>query len=413
MSLTWHYSALTADGQIQRGQAQGPDEAHVVAGLRRNGLTPVRVMPQSERSALGGLHVSFSLPRAGLKRTQVTDITRELALMLGAGLDLDRALRFLIETLPETGRAGSRASKVLVELRDAMRNGGSFASALSTRADCFTPLYINLVKAGEAGGALGEALDRLATLMERERKLTTSIQSSLIYPAILVVASIGSVVLLLTGVLPQFVPLFAEAGAQLPLLTRFVIAAGDFLTHWGLVLLLGSVAAVFVLRAFLAQPAFRLRFDQTLLRLPVTGSLARDVMAARLTRTLGTLLQNGVSLLGALKISEDVIGNRAGAQAVAEAAAVAREGGGLSRPLETSGLFPPRAIHLMRLGEETAQLGPLCLRAAELHEEAVRVGLQRLVALLVPTITVVMGAVVAGIVSALLLAMLGLNDLAH
>lgn len=396
-----------------RGEAQGPDEAYVVAELRRNGLTPVRVRPQSERGALGGLQVSFSLRRTGLRRSQVTDITRELALMLGAGLDLDRALRFLIETLPETGRAGSRSSAVLVELRDAMRNGGSFASALTTRADSFTPLYINLVKAGEAGGALGEALERLATLMERERKLTTSIQSALIYPAILVVASIGSVVLLLTGVLPQFVPLFADAGAQLPFLTQCVIAAGDFLTRWGLVLLLGCVAAVFVLRALLAQPACRMRFDQILLRLPVVGTLSRNIMAARLTRTLGTLLQNGVSLLSALKISEDVIGNRAGALAVAQAALTAREGGGLSRPLEAAGVFPPRAIHLMRLGEETAQLAPLCLRAAELHEEAVRVGLQRLVALLVPAITVIMGAVVAGIVSALLLAMLGLNDLAH
>ncbi|OUJ03008.1 type II secretion system F family protein [Acetobacter cibinongensis] len=413
MSLTWHYSALTVAGQLQRGQTQGPDEAHVVAYLRRSGLTPVRVTAQSERGRLAGLHISFTLRRTGLRRSQVADITRELALMLGAGLDLDRALRFLIETLPETGRAGLRARTVLIELRDAMRNGGSFATALATRSDSFTPLYINLVKAGEAGGALGEALDRLATLMERERKLTISIQSALIYPAILVVASIGSVVLLLTGVLPQFVPLFAEAGAQLPFLTRCVIAAGDFLTRWGLGLLLGCLAAMFMLRALLAQPAFRLRFDQTLLRLPVVGALSRNIMAARLTRTLGTLLQNGVSLLSALKISEDVIGNRAGAGAVAAAALVAREGGGLSRPLESTGLFPPRAIHLMRLGEETAQLGPLCLRAAELHEDAVRVDLQRLVALLVPAITVVMGAVVAGIVSALLLAMLGLNDLAH
>nr|WP_298796334.1 type II secretion system F family protein [uncultured Acetobacter sp.] len=413
MSATWRYTALTSDGQLKRGHAQGADEKHVIADLRRSGLTPVRVRQQSERGGLGWLQVSFSLRRAGVSRAQVTDITRELALMLGAGLDLDRGLRFLIETLPEKGGAGRRSRAVLIQLREAMRNGGSFASALATRADCFSPLYINLVKAGEAGGALGDSLDRLATLMERERKLTTSIQSALIYPAILVVASIGSVVLLLTGVLPQFVPLFAEAGAQLPLVTRIVIAAGDFLKNWGLAMLLMFIGGAFCLRALLARPAFRLGFDQVLLRLPVAGSLSQDVMAARLTRTLGTLLQNGVSLLSALKISEDVIGNRAGAQAVAEAALIAREGGGLSRPLEAAGVFPPRAIHLMRLGEETAQLGPLCLRAAELHEEAVRIGLQRLVALLVPAITVVMGAVVAGIVSALLLAMLGLNDLAH
>lgn len=408
MSAVWSYTALAADGALHRGRAEGPDEAHVVAALRRGGLTPVRVVPASGRGWSGP---SFSwggpVRRAGLSRREVTEMTRELALMLGAGLDLDRALRFLAETMP-----GRRPRAVLVALRDTMRGGGSFAAALSTRADCFPPLYVGLVRAGEAGGALGAALDRLAALMERERSLAASIHSALIYPAILIVASAASVVLLLTEVLPQFVPLFEEAGAQLPAVTRGVIAAGDFLTRRGLLLLFLILLGGVLFRALLTQPGFRLGFDRLVLRAPVAGGLARDVMAARLTRTLGTLLQNGVPLLAALRISEGVIGNRAGVRAVEAAALTAREGGGLARRLAESGVFPARATHLMQLGEETAQLGSLCLRAAELHEEAARIGLQRLVSLLVPAITVVMGAIVAGIVSALLLAMLGLNDLA-
>jgi len=406
MSTAWHYTALGVDGQLRQGQAEGEAEAHVVAELRKAGLTPVRIV-----RATGAKHRTLSLSlswrRRGLSRRAVTEITRELALMLAAGLDLDRALRFLVETVADV-----RAREVLEEVRDAMRGGGAFATALTQRPESFTPLYIGLVRAGESGGALGDALERLATLMERERSLNSAIQSALIYPAILVIASVGSVVLLLTQVLPQFVPLFEEAGAQLPMATQIVIAAGSTLSHWGLALLLGVVLGAFALRALLGNPSFRLVWDRMVLRLPVLGTLARDIMAARLTRTLGTLLQNGMPLLGALRICEDVIGNRAGVQAVEAAAVVTRAGGGLARPLAAAGVFPGRTIHLLQLGEETAQIGPLALRAAELHEEAARIGLQRLVALLVPAITVIMGAIVAGIVSALLLAMLGLNDLA-
>ena len=174
-----------------------------------------------------------------------------------------------------------------------------------------------------------------------------------------------------------------------------------------LLILLGLLA-----RQALKRPGPRLATDRTLLRIPVIGGLQREIVAARFTRTLGTLLINGVPLIGALGIAQDAIGNRAGVAAIERAAIMAKGGAGLARPLEESSVFPARTIHLLRLGEETAQLGPMALRAAEIHEERTRLGVQRLLALLVPSITIVMGAAIAGIVASLMLAMLGLNDLA-
>ena len=221
-----------------------------------------------------------------------------------------------------------------------------------------------------------------------------------------------SITLLLTRVLPQFVPLFEQSGAALPDATRLLITAGALVSDYGLFALAVLGVLGIGARIALRRPSTRLMLDRLVLRLPVVGALAGEVMAARFTRTLGALLSNGVPLIGALSIVQEVIGNRAGMAAVADATMSAKDGAGLSRSLERAGIFPPRTVHLLRLGEETAQLGQMALRAAAIHEETTRIGLQRLVALLVPFITVVMGAVILAIVSALLLAMLGLNDLA-
>ncbi len=302
---------------------------------------------------------------------------------------------------------------VLDGIRAAVRDGSTLHAALGRYPDSFPRLYLGLVRAAEAGGDLSSTLERLATLMERERALVTTLQSAMIYPTMLALAAIGSIVLLLTRVLPQFVPLFEQNGAALPRSTQMLITAGDILSSDGLFLLLGLVLLGILVRQALRQERARLFVDRTLLRLPTIGLLMREVLAARFTRTLGTLLGNGVPLIGAMSIVRDVIGNLAVLGAIDRAIESAKGGAGLSRTLEAAGIFPARAIHLLRLGEETAQLGPMALRAAEIHEAQVRIRVERLVALLVPVITVIMGAAVAGIVSSLLLAMLSLNDLAQ
>jgi general secretion pathway protein F len=406
----WRYTAIDRTGQAISGTMPAADEAAVLARLHRDAAIPLKVS-QAHSGLFGALAGALAGSTTGgenLSRQDVTNLTRELATMLAAGQDLDRALRFLVETAPT-----KRVARILGSLRDEVRDGSAFAAALSRRPKSFSRLYVGLVRAGEAGGSLAETLERLADLMERERSLAATVQSALIYPALLTVAAIGAVALLLTQVLPQFVPLFEQNGAALPASTQFLIDAGDAVSRYGLTALLVLLALVVAARAALRDTSVRLAFDAMKLRLPIIGGLAREIMAARLARTLGSLLQNRVSLIPALSIVRDVLGNEAGVRAIDAATASASGGAGLSRSLGESGLFPVRLVHLLRLGEETAQLGPMALRAAAIHEERVRISTQRMVALLTPTITIAMGAVIAGIVSSLLLAMLSLNDLAQ
>jgi general secretion pathway protein F len=337
----------------------------------------------------------------------VADITRELAVMLAAGQDLDRALRFLVDTAQS-----ARVRGILTQLRDAVRDGAPFAAALSQHPKSFPRLYIGLIRAGEAGGNLGPTLARLADLLERERALRSTVISALIYPIILVVVGVGAIIMLLTQVLPQFTPLFEQAGAALPGPTQFVMDLGWAVSAYWLYATAALLILVMAARQALQRPGIRIVWDRLMFRLPVAGKLAREVMAARLSRTLGTLLQNGVPLVSALGIVVEVIGNTAAEAALRATTESAKGGAGLSRPLQASGIFPIRMVYLLRLGEETAQLGAMAIRAAEIHEEQSRLGIQRVVSLMVPVLIILIGGAVAGIVSSLMLAMLSLTDLA-
>jgi general secretion pathway protein F len=404
--VLFRYSAIDPGGKLATGEIDAESAADVVALLRRQGNIPMGAEPASSAGRFSALlHLEFG--RAVLRRQEVANLTAELAVMLGAGQDLDHALRFLVETA-----TNKRLRGVLEQIRAKVRDGGSLASAMAAHPGSFSKLYLGLVRAGEAGGTLAPTLSHLAELLDRERALSATIVSALIYPSLLMIAAIGSIVLLLTEVLPQFVPMFEQNGAKLPTPTRLLIAAGDAVSAYGLYGLLAVFLALVLARQALKRPGPRLALDKLLLRLPLTGGLTREVLAARFSRTLGTLLLNGVSLIAALGIVRDALGNQAAVLAVEQATASAKDGAGLSQPLARSAIFPARMIHLLRLGEETAQLGAMSLRAAEVHEAKARQGMQRLVSLLVPAITILMGAAIAGVVSSLLLAILALNDLA-
>jgi general secretion pathway protein F len=402
----FHYRAIAPGGKIVEGDLDAADEAALVAQLRRHGNIVMRAEPDGRRK---GRQFSIDfLPRAKLRRQEIAHLTGELAAMLAAGQDLDRALLFATEIAPNR-----RVALVVQKIRETVRDGGNFAHALSLVPHTFSRLYIGLVRAGEQAGALAPTLGRLTELLERERALSATVTSALIYPAVLLAAATGSIILLLTHVLPQFVPMFEQSGASLPWSTQMMIGAGHAIGRWGLPALVATAVGLLAASRVLQQPKARLLFDRMRLHLPIFGALAREIMAARLTRTLGTLLLNGVPLVNALEIARDVLGNTAGVAALESAAAGARQGSGLARPLAQSGLFPKRTIHLLQLGEETAQLGAMSLRAAELHEERIRLAVQRLVSLLTPAITIGMGGIVALIVGSVMQAMLGLNTLAQ
>jgi general secretion pathway protein F len=403
---TFRYTAIGAGGERQGGLMEAATAAEVIARLQRQGSMPVRAEPADQAPRWSGLLRLDISGRRGLRKQDVADLIRELATMLTAGQDLDRALRFMQETAP------TRVRPTITGLRDAVRDGSPLSAAMARYPASFPPMHVGLVRAGEAGGNLGPTLARIADLLDRQRALASTVTSALIYPAVLMVAMIGAVTLLLTQVLPQFVPMFEQSGAKLPPSTQFLIAAGGFVQAYGLLLLAAFLVLGLTARAALRQDAIGLVADRLLLRLPVIGGLLREVLAARFTRVLGTLLLNGVALIPGLAIVREAMGNRAGRLAVEKASLAARGGGALTPELERAGVFPPRAIHLLRLGEETAQLGAMALRAADIHEDRTRLATQRLTALLVPAITILMGLAVGGIVASLMTAMLSLNDLA-
>lgn len=396
-----------ADGELVTAVMEAEDEAAVLRALRSQGHSPLRVEPLGRWPVLPALGRLGAGPGRALDAEEVMQLTRELGTMLQAGQDLDRSLRFVVENADS-----ARVRAVAADLRDQVRQGSTLNAALERHARSFPPLYVGLVRAGEAGGALGETLERLGVLLERQRALARTVRAALVYPVLLLVAAMASVVLLVTQVLPQFALMFEESGATMPALTRALLEGGRLVGAWWMHALLLFLVLLLVLRAQLRRPGPRRIADALLLRLPVAGPLAREVLSARFARTLGALLQNGTQLITALGIVRGVMGNLVAVEAVDAAIASARRGAGLSEPLEQSGVFQPRLVNLLRLGESTARIGPLALRAAEILEGEIQLRTQRLVAMMVPVITVVMGGVIAALVGSLLLAMLSINDLA-
>jgi general secretion pathway protein F len=403
----FHYTAVDAAGKRLKGVADGETVMAVADSLHSQGCLLLHADEAGKTGRLLDVLQTDLGFRRGLPRAAVAHFTRELSVMLQAGQDIDHTLRFLVET-----SEGKRARHTLQALRDQVRSGKSLASALAEHPAVFSRLYVSLVRAGEAGGTLADSLAHLADVLDRERRLAASIQSALTYPILLAIASIGTIILLLTYVLPQFAPIFAQAGAQMPAATRLLIGIGDVVRTGGAWFLAGLLAVAIAIPRALRHPDMRLAAERVLLKAPVVGVLIRRVQAARLTRTLGTLLRSGVNLVLALGIARDVLGSLTAARIADRAVSKVKNGERLAIALSDGHFFPRQTIHLLHLGEETGKLAEMALRAATIHEEQVQHTLERLVALLVPAITIVMGLLVAGIVGSLLVAMLSLNDLA-
>ncbi len=266
---SFRWSAVNPGGDVARGVMEAPDRAAVVERLQRQGQIVLRADLAAGRGGWADfLQVELGRSR-GLDKASLGEVTRELSIMLAAGQDLDRALRFVVENT-----RNARARVILGNVRDKVRSGSSLAAALAAEPRSFSKLYVGLVRAGEAGGTLPATLDRLATLLERERSLSANLRSALIYPALLIVAAIGSILLLLDYVLPQFTPIFEQAGAELPAATRVLMTVGTVVGALAPWLFLALLAGGLIVRQLLMRPAYRLKVDRVLLRLPVAGGLA-------------------------------------------------------------------------------------------------------------------------------------------
>jgi general secretion pathway protein F len=282
---------------------------------------------------------------------------------------------------------------------------------MSGRGPEFPEYYWRLVQAGEASGALSDVLSDLARFLERSCEARAQIGSALLYPAILLLAAAAALFVILTVLVPTLVPLFRDSGAPLPLSLRVLVDAEAFVVSHGPLLLLalaGTVGAAIVL---FRHPDARLAFDRTILRLPVVGSLISQRETARFCRTLGTLVHNGVPMLDAMRIAGDVMQNRAFASAVAEAGTSIQEGSGLSPPLLECGLFSELSLRLISVGEQAGQLEPMLMRVADLHETMLQRQVARLVSLMTPALTLVIGGMVGGLIMSVMNAILTINEL--
>ncbi|CAG1011550.1 Type II secretion system protein F [Burkholderiales bacterium] len=406
----YRYKAVDAAGAVSIGDLEAPQESAVVERLRDLGLMPIRVeqsQPGEARTSGAAAPLGGWFRRRGISDDEILAFTRELATLLKAGLPLDRALQVLINLAPP-----GALRDLQQQVRDDLRGGSSLSQALEAQRGHFSRFYVNIVRAGEAGGALPLVLGRLAEFLERARELGETVKSALIYPVILVVVSVAALMALLIFVVPQFQQMFQEAGKALPLPTQIVIAVGDHLRHYWWTLLI----AAFVLRLWwreqMAKAGTRKRWDARALRLPLVGDLIAKVETARFARTLGTLLGNGVSLLNGMLIVKETLSNTVLAQALDGVIVKLREGRGLGQPLLETGLYPPLAIHMVLVGEETGRLEEMLLRVADVYDREVQTAVKRMLALLEPALILGLAAMVGTIILSILIALLSVNDLA-
>lgn len=400
---TYRYKAVTATGTVVEGEMEAASQAAVIQQLHDSGHVPVRA-EEVKRSA-GTSWLSRDIG-GRVKLRDVAILTRELATLLEAGLPLDRALEIII-TVSENDRLRKRLVRVLEQVR----GGAPLSRAMEENKDIFPNYYVSLVRAGEQGGALEAVLERLADFVEKSVAIRENVTSALIYPAILVVMAILSIILMLGFVIPQLKPLFEDAGQALPVSTQIIIGLGELVQHYWWAMAAFVAGAAVILRSQIRTPAGRLAWHGFLLRLPLFGDLLRKTEIARFSRTLGTLLGNGVAVLSALAIVADTLTNTVIARAVREAAVQVKEGRRLAEPLMTARVFPPLAIHMVRVGEETGQLHDMLLKVADIYDREVQRSVERLLALLVPVLTVGLGALVAGIILSVLSAILSVNRL--
>ncbi len=403
MSL-FRYRAIAANGDAVQGEMEAASQGAVIERLRAMGHTPVAA---DEVAGAGGSWLTRDLLAGGrVKANDIALLTGELATLLRAGLPLAQGLQILIEVSDKP-----RVAKLLRDLLARVRDGASLADAMAASGDRIPRMHVSIVRAGEAGGTLDVVLDRLAGYMEKARALREGVKSALIYPLILLVLAAATIILLVTFVVPEFQPLFEEAGQDLPLATRVVVALADLVgNYWWAILLLGLLAFL-AFRLNHASAAGRMRWDALLLRLPLAGTLVTRLEVARFCRTLSALLASGVPLLSALGIVKDTLENAVMVAALDEVVSGAPEGRGLSEPLLATGVFPSMAIQLIRVGEETGALDDMLSKVADIYDEEVRRAVERMMRLLTPLLTIALGLLIAGIIGSILVAILGISQL--
>ena len=408
----YNYQAVSADGMAQDGTMEAGSEAQVIESLNAQGLIPLQVFigagASSNNAEVSGSKKTRRSSLFGSKRVSQPDIvafTQQLSSMLKAGLPLDKALGIQLDILDNPA-----LQEMVGGIQEKVRGGVHFADALEDSGQ-FSRFYINMVRAGEASGSIDDALGRLVDYMLRAKELRSTVVSAMIYPAILFVVAILSIIALLLFVVPQFSQMFADMGAELPTLTKAVIAAGAFLEQYWWAVLLGFLCLLALMQYMFTNEKARLWLDRSMLRWPIVGDLVAKVEMARFSRSLGTLLNNGVPLLGSLQIVKNTMGNRVMAKSVGEAADSLKQGESLTRTLLGKKVFPPYALHMLRVGEETGRMEELLHDVAVIYDDEVKTSVRQMLSLMEPLLILLMAVAILAILFAVLIPMISMGDL--
>ena len=388
----FQYTARTLKGELQQGEVDLPSRDDVIAHLRKNRMVVVNVRPAPRQ-----IKISLKFG-GGVKTHDIVVMTRQFATMINSGLPLVQALDILSQ---------QSQNKVLADVTRQVvydvESGQTLADAMRKHPKAFSDLFVNMVAAGEAGGILDTILLRLAQFLEKNDLIVRKVKGAMVYPAVIMSVAVIAVAVLLIFVIPTFENMFASVNLELPLPTRIVIGASDVLKHfwWAI----GGIAILSVvgLSRYYKTPAGKLQIDIFLLRVPVLGDLIRKSAVSRFTRTLGTLISSGVSILDGLEITARTAGNQVIHNAVMESRASIAGGDTIAAPLQKSKVFPPMVISMIAVGEQTGGLDEMLTKIADFYDDEVDAAVSALLSLMEPIMIVVLGIIVGGMVVAMYL----------
>ncbi len=399
------YKVVNNQGLTEEGVRDAMDEQALLLELQKQGLIPIRIEPAKDKTFLG-----FKLKSVAMRLSQkeIGMLTGELATLLESGLPLDRSLTILLQLTEEN----PKLNKLVANVLEKVKAGKALADALESQSGVFSKFYLNMIRAGEMGGNLGGVLQRLAEYLERTKELKDTVSTALIYPAILLVMSMASLFVMLTFVVPQFKEMFDSAGQALPVPTQIVVALAELLQGYWWLMLLVLLGAVQFMKSQLNNPVSKKAWDGRFLNLPLLGEVLTNMETANFSRTFGTLLGNGVSILKSLGIVRETVTNTVLAEFLEDCEEQLKQGRTMSEALSRENLFPKLAVQMIKMGEETGRLEEMLLRVAVIYDKQLKTTIQRMLALLEPALIISLGLMIAGIIVSILLAILSVNDLA-
>lgn len=420
----FYYQAVSQTGEMQFGELLAPEQRAVILHLQHTGLIPVKISnvplardkqkqktrpfwktrSKAKPDSRDGFFLSALRSKVQLK--DLVGFSENLSVLLAAGIPLNRSLQIVQELTVKR-----HFQAIIKDLTTKIREGQAFWQALQAYSTVFPPIFVNMVRAGEAGGVLEEVLSKLAEYLRSIQELKEYLLSASIYPAVLTLTASGSIAVLLIFVVPKFAAIFADMGIAMPLATKIMLGLGVFLQHYWWILLLLALGLFAAGRYVLQSPRGRSKWDQIKINLPLIGQLLKKIELVRFTRTLGTLLASGVSILTAMNVVQGVVSNQVLKGALQEVYQELKQGSLLSRALSKRNIFPNLASQMAGVGEETGELSIMLLKIADIYDKEVKTAIKNLTALFEPMIILIMGLLIGAMVVSMLLAIFSVNSI--